>query len=347
MENPDDTIDFGDGGMTAHDALYDGIYTGGDLQDGSLQNNGDLGLELGTDPLILDNMEAALGVSNIDDLYGIGKISDDPLRGYGDDVKIDSDIQMGSDYGKYGSYSTHEKPMDSYRVVEPPPRAPHSSRVNPMKDYPFSTKPLDPTIEHFMPDDDEIDYYTINKPPKPVRPLTTRESYDLGDFERSPYFSRPFTIYKVKPPSVKRPVKSVRASREAPLKMSSRYCTPPPQAARHVLRGGDYTERTKDDNMRSKQFEKNLAARYKMEHPLHLYKLDNLKMFKQGVLNSKAQIMQKERAEYETHMKVHEKKRAIAERRRKQLLRDQELYEIRMGQGCDDGLEARVCSYRK
>lgn len=171
--------------------------------------------------------------------------------------------------------------------------------------------------------------------PRPkYRAQTARANHVDLEFERSPYFSRPFEIYKVRPPDPKRNTRAIKSARARPAP-SARWSRDVPLFEKEKLRESDYVERMRDEDKRARDYERTRVVEYKKAHPLNLYRRDNVKIWTSQMIDPKIRMRQREAEEFRLHELRNRRRRREAERRRQILLKEQEMYEIQRGKGLD------------
>ena len=173
-----------------------------------------------------------------------------------------------------------------------------------------------------------------DRSPRPkYRAQTARTNHFDLEFERSPYFSRPFEIYKVRPPDMKRSARSVKTARVPPP--TARWSRGVPLFEKETLRESDYLERMRDDDRRSREYDRTRIVEYKRSHPMNLYRRDNVKIWTAQMIDPKIRMRQREAEEFRLYEIRNRRRRREAERRRQILLKEQEMYEIKRGKGLD------------
>lgn len=214
-----------------------------------------------------------------------------------------------------------ELSFDSDDTEEAPVREPSCTRVKSGRNVPVH-QPLDSSEAG-------------SQSPRPkMRAQTARANHDDIEFMRSPYFSRPFEIYKVRPPDSNRNSRRDTSRRSVP-RPTARWSREVPAFEKETLRPSDYLERTRDDDRRSRDYDRWRIGEYKKAHPMNLYRRDNVRIWTAQMLEPKLKKRQKEAEEFRLHQIHNRRKRREAERRRQILLKEQEMYEIRRGQGLD------------
>ncbi|OHS97283.1 hypothetical protein TRFO_09567 [Tritrichomonas foetus] len=197
-------------------------------------------------------------------------------------------------------------------------------------DYPFAPQPLDPNITHFVFDESAGDFN-----PRVARnrnAVSARSKYDRMNnletslpknpakkYEKSPYFSRPFTIYKVppyRPPPNKNKSYHYDTSRSA---RSNTYRNP-----RQKIPPSDYVERTRENNIRSQRQDRERVDRYRREHPLPVYQPH----YQQTVLEAKIEMRRREEREYQRAVDQERKRRQRNRRQHDDFVRKAQDFEV-------------------
>lgn len=184
-------------------------------------------------------------------------------------------------------------------------------------DLPFAPQPKDPNITHYI---FEGEYSSQNRMKSArnsrrnyQRPQTNRGAPINGSlYDNSPYFSKPFTIYKV-PPLPHRNDRQLASARsknydkasdlnysglDKPRQPTMKYRDP-------TYIPSDYVARTREAELRNQRYGRELVQKYKSTHPLHVYQPH----YQRTVLDAKIEMHRREQQKSRRHQEMARKQR--------------------------------------
>lgn len=221
----------------------------------------------------------------------------------------------------------------------PPTSKPNSARTklkgpSPLKDYPFVLAPLDPTIQHVILEDNEIFYEkyptTLHRTIKARTSRSVRVTSKPLAFERSPYFQQPFQIFHARPPPPPKSARTCRAPPPAELKFGARFAKDAPTWRKPPPATSDYLERKDDADRRTAEFDHDMVKRWTERKPCKMYHVDHQKVWEHNLIDNKNIMLQREKEEYQTHVDNLRRKRIQDSRKREQLRKQQQEYEMQV-----------------